>query len=181
MSVDLDFSQDYFALFGLPVGFEIEMGELSHRYRKLQAALHPDRFVNASDQERRLSVQGAAWINEAFETLKNPLERAKYLLHLKGITFDADKDTASDPAFLMQQMELREQMEEIEHQADPYAALDALASEIRDWNRSLFDAFVVAYNAGELETAREQVLKLKFFGRLFDEIRRREEQLDDQL
>ena len=71
-----DFSKNYFELFGLPVGYIVDAKALAERYRELQRIVHPDRFANASDQERRLSVQGAALINEAYETLKDPIARS---------------------------------------------------------------------------------------------------------
>jgi molecular chaperone HscB len=181
MSVDLDFSKSFFELFGLPEAFEIDAERLAERYRALQAALHPDRFASASEHERRLSVQGASWINEAHETLKVPLSRARYLLTLKGVDFDADKDTASDPEFLMQQIELREQLEEVDSKADPFAALDEISRAIRDWNLELQAQFASAYDADEFDLARQTVLKMQFFDRLFDELRRKEEHLEETL
>ncbi|MES9845310.1 MAG: Fe-S protein assembly co-chaperone HscB, partial [Candidatus Sedimenticola sp. 6PFRAG5] len=85
----LDFSKNYFELFGLPAGYIIDAEQLSGRYRELQRVVHPDRYANASDQERRLSMQGATRINEAFDTLKDPIQRARYLLSLNGIDVDA--------------------------------------------------------------------------------------------
>jgi len=181
MSVDLDFSKSYFELFGLPEAFEIDTAQLAERYRALQAALHPDRFASAGEHERRLSVQGASWINEAYETLKEPLSRARYLLALKGVDFDADKDTASDSEFLMQQIELREQLEEVDSKPDPFAALDEISRAIRDWNLELQEKFAAAYAADELGLARQTVLKMQFFSRLFDELRRKEEYLEETL
>ncbi len=74
-SLMLDFSKNYFELFGLPVGFIVDTDALAENYRELQRVIHPDRYANASEQERRLSVQGASRINEAFETLKDPIGR----------------------------------------------------------------------------------------------------------
>ena len=81
----MSLTQNFFELFDIPVAFQIDSGLVAERYRKLQQALHPDRFANASDSERRLSVQRTAQVNEAFQTLKSPLLRARYLLQLKGI------------------------------------------------------------------------------------------------
>ena len=61
-----DFSKSYFELFDMPVEYDVDMGKLQSRYRELQRLTHPDRFASASDQERRLSVQQAALINEAY-------------------------------------------------------------------------------------------------------------------
>jgi molecular chaperone HscB len=179
--MDLDFSKNYFELFGLPVGFELDEQLLAERFRHLQSELHPDRYANASDQERRLSVQGASLINQAYQTLRIPLERAKYLLQLKGIDTDSGQDMSSDPMFLMQQIELREEMEAIEGQADPFAALDKMDARIRSWNRELQQEFAEAYAEDELEQAGKATQKLQFFNRLFDEIKRLEEKLEHEL
>ena len=119
----VDFSKNYFELFGLPVGFRLDKAALSERYRELQRVVHPDRFASGSDQERRISLQQATLVNEAFESLKDPLKRAQYLLQLNGI-HDEGRETTKDTAFLMEQMELREALAEARHQADPHAALD---------------------------------------------------------
>ena len=76
--------QNHFQLFSLPEQYRLEHSQLDARYRDLQRSVHPDRFASASDQERRLSVQHAAQINEAFETLRDPLKRGRYLLQLRG-------------------------------------------------------------------------------------------------
>ena len=80
--------------------------QLYRLYRELQRVVHPDRYANATDQERRLSMQGATRVNEAFQVLKDPIARARYLLLLNGIDLDAEKDNTTDAAFLMEQLEL---------------------------------------------------------------------------
>lgn len=108
-----DFSQNYFELFGLPVVFQLDQNDLVERYRKLQRAAHPDRFANSSERERRLSIQKAAFVNQAFQQLKSPLQRARYMLELRGVQFDDARETNVEPAFLMEQMEYREALEAI--------------------------------------------------------------------
>jgi len=93
--------ENYFKLLGLPVSFDINKELLNSNYHDIQKAVHPDNFANASDLERRLSVQKAAQINDALETLKNPLRRSIYLLSLYGIEL-TENDTSIDPAFLME-------------------------------------------------------------------------------
>ena len=123
--------QNHFELFGLPLSFEVDQQQLAERYRSLQRTVHPDRFANASDQERRLSVQRAAQINEALQTLKSPIQRARYMLELRGVEFDEQRDTAIDPLFLMEQMELREALAEIPNSADALGKLGRLQDDIR--------------------------------------------------
>jgi molecular chaperone HscB len=131
-----DLSSNFFVLFGLPVSFDIDAEALAQRYREMQPAVHPDKFANASDTERRLSVQMAARINEAFRTLKDPLARGRYLLALQGVEVD-DTDTAFDSDFLMQQMVLREQLGEVRDSADPHGQLHEIAQDIDTRARAL--------------------------------------------
>ena len=98
-----DLSSSFFALFDLPVSFDVDLDELSARFREAQRAVHPDKFASASEAERRLSVQLATRLNEAYRTLKDPLLRGRYLLEQRGVDLD-DQDTAFDNGFLMAQM-----------------------------------------------------------------------------
>src|SRR3990167_5428696 len=115
--------KNHFELFGLPVAFDIDTDELAVRYRALQRRVHPDKFANASDQDRRLSLQMTALINEGFHTLKDPVRRGLYLLSLRGIDLGDETDTTMDPAFLLEQMELREELEEVRQADNPHKLL----------------------------------------------------------
>jgi molecular chaperone HscB len=171
--------KNHFELFGLQPGFELDLDDIAARYRDLQRAVHPDKFANASEQERLLSVQQAAQINEAYQTLKSPLARARYLLELKGITLD-DNDTAMDPMFLMEQMELRESLARVRGESDPFAALMALRDTIEAKEQGFIDALTKAFaSAGqaELEQARDTVRKLQFMEKLLSELEELEEEL----
>ncbi|MCG5493019.1 MULTISPECIES: Fe-S protein assembly co-chaperone HscB [Ectothiorhodospira] len=179
--MDLDFSRNYFELFGLPQRFRVDQQALMSAYRELQSALHPDRFAHSDDQARRLAVQGASHVNEAYATLKDDGLRARYLLGLKGAGVDVEKESAHDPQFLLEQMELREALEEVDQAADPLAALDALSSDIETRYTQMLDAFEAAFEANDLEAARQEVLKLRFFDRLREEVARISERLEDQL
>ena len=95
---------DFFALFGLPARYEVDEAALDAAYRTVQSQAHPDRFANAGDAERRVAMQWAAHANEAYRTLRQPLKRAIYLLHLRGVDIQAESNTAMAPEFLMQQM-----------------------------------------------------------------------------
>jgi molecular chaperone HscB len=80
----LDLKQDFFALFGLPTGFPIDMDRLEQAYLDIQGRVHPDRFAHLPDLDKRLSMQWATHANEAFRTLKSPLARGQYLLELRA-------------------------------------------------------------------------------------------------
>lgn len=108
----MDFNADHFTLLELPRRFRIDSALLDRRYRELAAQVHPDKFVQAGDAERRLSLQWATRVNEAYQTLKKPLSRAQYLLSLAGHEVDANNNTAMPSEFLMEQMEWREAVAE---------------------------------------------------------------------
>ena len=79
-----DFSRNHFELLGLPVAYAVDAAALDRAYRDLQGQVHPDRFASASEAERRVAMQWATRANEAYRTLRNPIDRARYLLGLKG-------------------------------------------------------------------------------------------------
>ncbi len=177
--MEADLTSNYFELFGLPVAFAIDSEALSLRYRDLQRVTHPDRFAGASDRERRLAVQYAARVNEAFQALKSPLARARYLLELNGAPLD-DRDTAMDPAFLMEQMELREALGEVRDSSDPFAELERVRNDIEGRERALIaelDPLFAQATPDALAEARERVRKLQFMSRLLDEAGDIEEEL----
>jgi molecular chaperone HscB len=178
----LDFSKNYFALFDLPEHYALDTADLAERYRELQRVVHPDRFANASEQERRLAVQGASHINQAFETLKQPLARARYMLSLRGIDLDAQQETTSDALFLMEQMELREQLAEARSQDDPFAVIDRVAARLGEQRRALIAAFPGQFDDGGqagLDAARENVRKLQFLEKLREQAENLEAELED--
>ena len=108
----MDFSSDHFSLFNLPPSFRVDTSVLDQRYREAQARVHPDRYVQAGDAERRLSLQWATRVNEAYQTLKKPLSRAQYLLKIRNRPIDAENNAAMPADFLMEQMEWREAVAE---------------------------------------------------------------------
>ncbi|PKO24741.1 MAG: Fe-S protein assembly co-chaperone HscB [Betaproteobacteria bacterium HGW-Betaproteobacteria-8] len=125
-----NFSQNHFELFDLPVQFDLDLDKLDQHYRKVQSEVHPDRFAAASGSERLKSMQLATQANEAYQTLKNPTSRARYLLHLHGIDTQEESNTAMPADFLMLQMEWREAIEEATD-ANDIDALDKLLDQTR--------------------------------------------------
>lgn len=99
---------DHYALFALPRGFALDAALLEQRYREVQARVHPDRHAHLSDAEKRRAVLLASQANEAYQTLKQPLARARYLLALAGHDPRVEDNTAMPVDFLVAQMELRE-------------------------------------------------------------------------
>ncbi len=166
------FSKDYFQLFNFPAVYDIDCDALTQRYRDMQGLIHPDRFVNATEKERRMSVQLTALINEAYNVLKSPLMRARYLLQQRGVDID-DSVTSKDIAFLTEQIELRERLEEARQGANPGRALMTLAGELQKrlmgLQLALEDAFLDE-SPGALEKAHRLYDEMQFISRLNDEL-----------
>ena len=81
----IDFTLNHFELLGLPVRYAIDAKALDAAYRELQRNVHPDRHAASDDASRRLALQAAARVNEAYRTLADPVGRAGYLLSLSGV------------------------------------------------------------------------------------------------
>jgi molecular chaperone HscB len=172
--------KNHFELFGLPAAFDIDTDELAVRYRELQRRIHPDKFANASDQDRRLSLQMTALINEGFQTLKDPVRRGRYLLSLRGIDLGDETDTAMDPAFLMEQMELREELEEVRQAENPHKQLAELANRIEQRLQDKIGQFRRAFADDSPDgsgKARNSVREMQFLEKMRREIDNLEEEL----
>jgi molecular chaperone HscB len=126
----MDFSLDYFELFGLAPGFAIDPATLDSAYRERQAETHPDRFAHAGEAEQRRAAQWSSHVNEAYRTLKSPFERARYLLERQGIDALDPANTRMRHDFLMHQMAWREALAEAVAGADT-GALDRLEADTR--------------------------------------------------
>ncbi|SDJ83822.1 Fe-S protein assembly co-chaperone HscB [Microbulbifer yueqingensis] len=167
---------NYFEIFGLKPGFSVDREALATRYRELQREFHPDRYAAKSDREQMLAMQYATRINEAHNVLREPVARAGYLLELAGVEISPEQTTA-DAEFLMQQMLLRERLEEVRGEADPEAALDALSREVGDLFTAEQDRFGRLFVDGELEGASDSLLKMQFLAKLQRQVEELEEDL----
>ena len=168
----MDLSLDYFALFALPCAFEIDAALLAERYRGLQQNVHPDRHVGATDHEQRLAMQYTTFVNEAYTTLKSPLSRAIYLLELAGSRIE--ENPSLDPGFLMEQIELREALEETNSEAAAGAFLKRIDGAIGHYEAE----FVAALDDHPAQ-AEQAVYKLQFMHKLRAEAEAVEEGLLD--
>jgi len=174
----IDLSQDYFALFGLPRRYRIDTKALDEAYRSLQSAVHPDRFVNAGETERRLSMQSSARVNEAYRALRDPVDRAQYLLSLQGIDAPAETDNALPFEFLEEQLERREAVEQAQATSDD-ATLEALLVEVRrDIDERDAALAEVLDDEQDWESARASVRELRFLHRLAADVDRAAADLD---
>jgi len=166
----MDFKADHFVLFGIKPLFQLDLSDLDSRYRDIQAQVHPDRFAHAGEAERRLSMQWATHANEAYQTLKKPLERAKYLLHLAGHDIQAESNTAMPADFLMEQMEWREAVMDARNGGDHHE-LEHLHNRLRgDINDRYDELGRLIDELADYAMATDRVRRLMFLEKLLYEI-----------
>jgi len=163
--------QNHFDLFQLPQSFEIDLAALDRAYHEVQNQAHPDRFASASGAEKRVAMQWATRANEAYKTLKNPLARAKYLCELNGVDLQVESNTAMPAAFLMQQMEWREALEDA-HAAKDIGALESLEGELRAARKTEVAGLAAQLDAGDFAAAALGVRRMMFVEKFEDEVAR---------
>lgn len=167
---------DYFTLFGLPVRYPVDGSLLASRFQDLQRQFHPDRFASQPERERLMALQQAATINEAYQTLKHPLKRAEYMLSLHGFDLGNEQHTLRDTAFLMEQLELREELDAIERKADD-AALAAFGERLAGAVRQRSTQMVQQLDGEQWTDAADTVRKLRFLDKLQQQVEQLEEKL----
>lgn len=168
----------YFALFDLQPDFRVDLNELAARYRALARQTHPDRFADAPERDRRLASEKAAQLNDAYQTLKSASRRARYLLSLRGEELPLET-TVQDPAFLMQQMELREELQDLHESAD-LNGVAVFKKRLKQAQEQLNDSFADCWrDPARREEAERLVRRMQFLDKLSSEVRQLEERLDD--
>ncbi len=178
---------NYFELFNLPLQFELDTAKLSAAYQQLQKSVHPDKYAHASSQQQLLAVQKSAQINDGYHTLKDPISRAEHLLTLRGTQLASEQQTLGDTAFLMEQMTLREMLEDLanlpkENMEEAEVAFDEAAETLDKNYLVLYQQLqqLLAENSiAANEQAGEVLRKLKFYRKLQQELERIETQLFD--
>lgn len=176
MNTATDFSTNYFDLLGLPVSFDVDTDALEKNYRSLQQIVHPDKYAGASERERRIAMQQASHVNEALQVLKNPLRRGQYLLSLQGWE-SGDNHTETDPEMLMEQMELREELEALKYSDNPFGELDRFMAKTEASLDALIARLSTEFAANDYQNAQRGLRKLQFFLKLQEEALMLEEDL----
>lgn len=187
LDLNLSLSLNYFELFGLSPTFNIDLAVLESNFRKIQSESHPDRFVSAAPAEKLQSMQLATLANEAYQILKNPANRAKYLLELQGIEAISETNTAMPLDFLMQQMEWRESLEDAKADQN-ISALENLLREMQQEAKLLQSEIGMLLNEDLLlnkntdyTSATDATRKLIFIDKVVADINKAIEQLEANL
>lgn len=163
-----------FELFGLPGRFAQDRAAIDARWKELQREAHPDRFAAQGPAAQRVALQWSVRINEAYQRLKDPLKRAAYLCELRGAPIEAESNTAMPAAFLVEQMEWREALDDAASEDE----LDDLQQRLDAARRDTLAAIGDALDAhDDASRAAQQVRALMFIERFAQDVDRRFEQL----
>jgi len=158
----IDFNQNYFQLFEIEQSVLIDYGELEKRYLELQKEFHPDKYANATDQEKRLSLQITSYINEAYNTLKDDYLKSLYLLKITGYEIGDQNSTISDPEFLMHQMELREESEKIANHENS-KEFEKFSTKVSDLKINCIQKFNENFEKKMYDSAASKIKEMKFY------------------
>jgi molecular chaperone HscB len=176
-----DLKKNYFELFGLPLQFEVEERELADRYKSLQRRLHPDTVATADMSRKRFAAQASARVNEAYRILRSPVDRAEYLLEQAGYKPDNGSGGQLPPEFLMQQIQLREELEAIPGTDSPRECLLELRERAELEIQRYYDSFREQMRRRDYSAAGDTVRRLQFFHRLRDEMDELQFELEEEL
>jgi molecular chaperone HscB len=164
-------TQNFFETFNLPVLFNIDIDMLNHQYRTLQKTIHPDRFVNATDAEKKQSLQKSTQINDAYQVLKDPIKRASHIINLHQVF----KENTLPPDFLMQQMEWEEELETI----NDLEQIQLFSDKIEEEKKILMELLAMDLDEKkDWESATNVIGKLKFITNLFLRIQQKKLLMD---
>ncbi|MCA9674346.1 MAG: Fe-S protein assembly co-chaperone HscB [Kofleriaceae bacterium] len=170
-------SGSYFELLGLPERFDLARPAIEAAYLDRTREVHPDRFATAAASERVAALQRSMQLNDAYQTLRQPVRRAEYLLNRHGV-FIGDNERLDDAAFLMEILELREELAEarVAGKLDEVARLQA---EMRRRHRGLLDALIPLFAAVEgddaagradaLPRVKRTLIELRYLARYLEE------------
>jgi len=179
-----DVKANYFRVFGIPAQFEVDSAQLEQRYKDMTKVLHPDRFARADAQARRASLERSVQLNEAWQTLKDPVRRAEYLLTLHGIDVgetagvrkpgqSGEHATVPVPqTLLMEVLELREALSEA-HAAKDLQATEALIGKVRGRLATVMEDVAKGFRASppELEANATRLVTVRYYRRFLEEAR----------
>jgi molecular chaperone HscB len=164
-----------FELFGLAERFEQDGAAIDSRWKTLQREAHPDRFAAQGAAAQRLAMQWSVRINEAYRRLKDPLRRAAYLCELRGAPIDAERNTAMPTEFLMEQMALREALDD----ASTSAELDVLTAKLNTTRTRALERLATLLDVdADPIAAAQQVRALMFVERFGEDVKARLDRLE---
>lgn len=172
---------DYFLLLDVPPRFDFDSRWLDTCYKQLLRRLHPDKFSNASEEERQYSEEQSSAVGAAYSVLSNPFARAVYMLEREGAIKAGDDGAGltlpDDPSLLSSVMEAREEIEDSKDKA----ALDRIREDNQQQEQSLLQELSKAFGSDDLATAVNLTARLRYVTRIRDAIQEKANRFDDAL
>lgn len=169
--------RNFFDVFSIPATFQVDLDILTDRYRELQGQVHPDRVAGGTEQEKLQAIQATSFLNEAYEVLRSPQRRAAYLLELRDIDVDQVDQSDLPPSLLMEQIELREQLEGLPRDESALGQLENLRDAIEQRLAGSQEQFARLIEQPDLTAAKKHYYEMQYFGKLAAEIESLEEDL----
>ncbi len=163
-------NSNYFQIFNIPESCELDLESLAEEYRKQQSEVHPDRFANADESAKLRAVQMSSYLNEAYETLKSPLKRAAYLLTLHGTDVERVRQSDLSMDLLMEQIKLREKLDEMPKDESVLADLENLRTEVQSKLNRQLQQFSEKFELEEFDAAKRIYHEMQFLYKLLTEI-----------
>lgn len=157
--------QSLFDILGMEPTFSLDLSALEKAYFTAQRACHPDRFIGKPEADRLAAIGRSQLVNDAYETLKNPLTRAEHLLELRGVQALAD-DSPVPPEVLEEMMDLRER---IADSGGSGVELAGAVAEIKARAAANAIALTDAFAANNLERALHETIRLQYLGKAMEE------------
>ena len=178
MTHGFDSPQNHFQLFGIPASYQLDNAQLERAFRALQAQVHPDKSAHLPDTEQRIAMQRSTLVNEAYQTLRSPIRRARYVLSLQGVDTQEETNTVMPLEFLMAQMEWREAVADAQ-QARDVDALGRLEARMKDETGELEAMLAIKMDSEhDYAVAAGLVRQLRFMEKLAEEIDSAYDELD---
>lgn len=174
-----------FETLGVEPRFDLDRAALEQRHRDLSGALHPDRYAGRPAAERRMALDKAITVNEAFRLLRDPVRRAEALLAANDVNVGETAEPKASPELLMEMMEIREELAEARAGKD-LDAIGKLGDRMRERERAVTTALASGFEAADGDPQQLQALlpilgELRYIRRFFEELDAIEEQLSEEL
>ena len=171
-------TRDDFSLFQLPQTFFVDLEDLDRRWKAMQKQVHPDKFSMAGASAQRVAMQWSSRINEAYRRLKTPLTRASYLCELLGSPIEAENNTAMPEAFLIEQMTLREGLDDAQIKED-FERLESLVQAGIAQRQAQCALWLDGLTSAQPKNAAQEVRAWMFLDRFLQDIQKRMAQLSE--
>ncbi|AFZ83567.1 molecular chaperone HscB [Candidatus Kinetoplastibacterium blastocrithidii (ex Strigomonas culicis)] len=153
----------------MPILFSIDQDDLEKKWRNLSCIIHPDRYVDSDDIDRKASIEMASFLNKAYKILKDPILRASYICEINGIDFEK-KFNASSVVFLEQQLIWRESIDSFSSSKnlDGLKKLEIVLCKERD--ERLETLSVLLDHSSDYINASVLINDLKFIDKIFNDV-----------